>query len=221
MKGTPLTDEVVEYINRLFPAEDELLRSLKVDAEAAGIPPIQISPEQGAFIQVLLRGMGARRVLEVGTLAGYSAINMARALPAGGELVTLEVNPLHAEFAKERIARAGLSDRVTVLTGSALDLLERDLAGSGPYDFAFIDADKPAYRRYLELIVPMMRPGGIIAGDNAMAWGRIADASSDDASVRGMQEFNQALADDRRLQSCLVPIGDGMAMGVVVDPRTR
>jgi caffeoyl-CoA O-methyltransferase len=215
MKGTPLTDEIVDYINRLYPSEDAVLAELRADAEAAGIPPIQISPEQGAFIQVLLRGMGARRVIEIGTLAGYSAINMARALPDDGELVTLEVNPLHAEFAKERIARAGLGHKVRVYTGSALDLLERDLAASGPYDFAFIDADKPSYRRYLELIVPLMRPGGIVAGDNAMAWGRIAEAETDDANVRGMQDFNRALAEDRRLQGCLVPIGDGMAMGVV------
>jgi caffeoyl-CoA O-methyltransferase len=215
MKGTPLTDEIVDYINRLYPTEDAVLAELRADAEAAGIPPIQISPEQGAFIQVLLRGMGARRVIEIGTLAGYSAINMARALPDDGELVTLEVNPLHAEFARERIARAGLGHKVRVYTGSALDLLERDLAASGPYDFAFIDADKPSYRRYLELIVPLMRPGGIVAGDNAMAWGRIAEAETDDANVRGMQDFNRALAEDRRLQGCLVPIGDGMAMGVV------
>jgi caffeoyl-CoA O-methyltransferase len=215
MKGTPLTDEIVDYINRLYPSEDAVLAELRADAEAAGIPPIQISPEQGAFIQVLLRGIGARRVIEIGTLAGYSAINMARALPDDGELVTLEVNPLHAEFAKERIARAGLGHKVRVYTGSALDLLERDLAASGPYDFAFIDADKPSYRRYLELIVPLMRPGGIVAGDNAMAWGRIAEAETDDANVRGMQDFNRALAEDRRLQGCLVPIGDGMAMGVV------
>lgn len=216
MKGTPVTDEVIDYINSLFPAEDDLLRALRVDAEAAGIPPIAISPEQGAFMQVLLRGMGARRVIEIGTLAGYSAITMARALPADGELVTLEVNPLHAEFATERIARAGLASKARVLTGSALDLLERDLAGSGPYDFAFIDADKPAYRRYLELLVPMMRTGGVIAGDNAMAWGRIAETGATDASVLGMQEFNRAVAADPRLQGCLVPIGDGMCMAVVL-----
>jgi predicted O-methyltransferase YrrM len=215
MKGTPVTDEVIDYINDLFPAEDDLLRTLRVEAEAAGIPPIAIAAEQAAFMQVLLRGMGARRIIEIGTLAGYSAITMARALPEDGELVTLEVNPLHAQFATEQIARAGLSHKVRVLTGSALDLLERDLAGSGPYDFAFIDADKPAYSRYLELLVPMMRRGGLIAGDNAMAWGNIADPSTADESVRGMQQFNRAVADDPRLQGCLVPIGDGMCIAVV------
>jgi predicted O-methyltransferase YrrM len=215
MKGAPLTEEIIDYINRLFPREDELLRQLRADAEAAGIPPIQISPEQGAFMQVLLRGIGARRVLEIGTLAGYSAIMMARALPEDGQLVSLEVNPFHAEFAKERIARAGLAAKVRVMTGSAHDLLERELAGSRPYDFVFIDADKPSYPRYLELVLPMVRPGGMIAGDNALSHGRIADAGSTEPNVIGMRRFNRALAEDPRLTSCLVPIADGLAIGVV------
>lgn len=215
MKGTPVTDEVIDYINELFPAEDELLRTLRREAEAAGIPSIAISEEQGRFMRVLLKGIGARRVIEIGTLAGYSAITMARALPEDGELVTLEIDPLHASFASAQIERAGLAGRARVLTGSALDLLERDLAGSGPYDFAFIDADKPSYARYLELLVPMMRPGALIAGDNAMAWGRIADASTEEASVLGMRRFNRAVADDPRLEGCLVPIGDGMCIAVV------
>lgn len=216
MKGTPLTDAIVDYINDLFPAEDEFLRQLREDALAADIPAIQISPEQGAFMQVMLRAMGARRVIEIGTLAGYSSILMARALPDDGELVTLEVNPFHAQFATERIAQAGLSSKVRVLTGSALDLLERDLAGSGPYDFAFIDADKPAYVRYLELLLPLMRRGAIIAGDNAMAWGEIVNEATEDPSVKGMQAFNRAMSSEARVQSCLVPIGDGMCMGVVL-----
>ena len=215
MKGTPLTDETVDYINDLFPAEDSLLTSLRTDAVAAEIPAIQISAEQGAFMQVMLRAMGARRVIEIGTLAGYSSILMARALPDDGELVTLEVNPFHAQFATERIAAAGLAHKVKVMTGSALDLLERDLAGSGPYDFAFIDADKPAYRRYLDLLIPLMRVGGVIAGDNALAWGEIANKETTDASVKGMQDFNAAMSAHPRIQACLVPIGDGMCMGVV------
>ncbi|MBC8145193.1 MAG: O-methyltransferase [bacterium] len=216
MKGTPLTDGIVDYINELFPSEEDVLRTLKKDALEADIPAIQISPEQGAYMQVMLRAMSAKRVIEIGTLAGYSSILMARALPDDGELVTLEVNPFHAQFATERIAEAGLAHKVRVLTGSALDLLERDLAGSGPYDFAFIDADKPAYTRYLDLLLPLMRRGGVIAGDNAMAWGEIANPATEDPSVKGMQAFNRAMAAETRLQSCLVPIGDGMCMGVVL-----
>lgn len=215
MKGTPLTEDIFNYMVGLFSCEDELLVSLRREAVEAGLPEIQISPEQGAFMQVLLRGMGARRVIEVGTLGGYSAIVMARALPADGELVTIERDPLRAEFARNQIERAGLSGVARVLVGSGADVLERELAGSGPYDFAFLDADKPGYVRYLELIYPMMRSGGLIAGDNALAWGRIAEADVDDESVRGMQAFNQAVAQHPGLQGCLVPIGDGMCIGVV------
>jgi caffeoyl-CoA O-methyltransferase len=212
MKGTPLTDQIVDYMTRLFPAEDQLLEDLRRDAEAAGIPPIQISAEQGAFMQVLLRSVDARSVIEVGTLGGYSAIMMARALPADGQVVTIERDPLRAEFARNHIARAGLDGKIRVVVGSGVDVLERELAGSGPYDFAFIDADKPSYVRYLELIYPMIRPGGLIAGDNALAWGKIAD-DTDDPDVKGMQAFNRAMADHPGLQSSIVPVGDGMCLG--------
>jgi predicted O-methyltransferase YrrM len=216
MKGTPISDETFEYMVRLFPVEDDLLRNLRTEAIAAEIPEIQISPEQGAFMQVLLRGMGARRIIEVGTLGGYSAIIMARALPEDGRLVTIERDPFRAEFAREQARKAGLGEKIEVKVGAGADVLERELAGSGPYDFAFIDADKPSYVRYLELIYPMMRTGGIIAGDNALAWGRIAEKMSDDPDVRGMQEFNRAMAGHPGLQSSIVPVGDGMCIGVVL-----
>ncbi len=216
MKGTPLTDETVAYINELFDVEDELLRTLRDDAAAAGIPSIQISPEQGAFMQVLLSGIGARRVIEIGTLAGYSAIIMARALPEDGELVTIERDPMHADFARDYIEQAGLSHIVSVRTGSALDVLERELADTGDYDFAFIDADKPAYTRYLDLVIPLMRPGALVAGDNSLAWGEIANDATDREDVRGMQAFNRAMAEQPDItRACIVPVGDGMCMGVV------
>lgn len=215
MKGTPLTDAIVDYAIELFGVEDDLLKTLKVEAAAAGIPEIQISPEQAAFMQVLLKGIRARRVLEVGTLAGYSAIVMARALPDDGIVTTIERDPFHAEFAREMVRRAGLEHRVDVIIGAGLDVLERNLAETGPYDFAFIDADKINYVRYLELIIPKMRPGGMIAGDNAMAWGQIADQNVENESVAGMQEFNLAMAHHPLLQAALVPIGDGMCVGVL------
>jgi len=215
MKGTPITEPIYEYMVRLFPAEDTLLHDLKEEAKAAEIPEIQISPEQGAFMQVLLQGMGARRVLEVGTLGGYSAIIMARALPEDGKVTTIERDPFRAEFARQQARKAGLEGKIEVLVGAGADVLERELAGSGPYDFAFIDADKPSYVRYLELIYPMMRKGGLIAGDNAVAWGRIADEDTDDPDVRGMQAFNSAMAGHPGLQAAIVPIGDGMCIGVV------
>lgn len=216
MKGTPLTDQIVDYMIQLFPAEDTILGELRAAAIQAGIPAIQISPEQAAFMQVFLRAIGAKRVLEVGTLAGYSAITMARALPEDGTVTTIERDPFHAEFAQSWAERAGLGSKIEVRVGAGVDVLERDLAGSGPYDFAFIDADKPNYVRYLELILPMMRRGGVIAGDNALAWGQIADPDAQDPSVQGMQAFNRAMAARPELQSSLVPIGDGMCIGVVL-----
>jgi predicted O-methyltransferase YrrM len=152
----------------------------------------------------------------VGTLGGYSAIVMGRVLPEDGELISIEVDPERAEFATEQIRKAGLSHKVRVILGSGIDVLERELADSGPYDLAFIDADKPNYCRYLVLVYPLMRVGGIIAGDNALAWGNITDRETDDPDVIGMREFNQAMSDHPALQSCIVPVGDGMCMGVVV-----
>ena len=216
MKGTPLTDQIVEYMIELFPAEDALLRELRSAAITAEIPAIQISPEQAAFMQVFLRAIGAKRVLEVGTLGGYSAISMARALPADGMVTTIELDPFRAEFARGWAKRAGLSSKIEVRVGAGVDVLERDLAGSGPYDFAFIDADKPNYVRYLDLILPMMRRGGVIAGDNALAWGEIANPNAQDPSVLGMQAFNRAMAARPELQCSLIPIGDGMCVGVVL-----
>lgn len=216
MKGTPITEPIYSYMTSNFPVEDDLLRQLKAAAIAAEIPEIQISPEQGTFMQVLLKGMGARKVIEVGTLGGYSAIIMARALPEDGKVTTIERDPFRAEFAREQARKAGLEGRIEVMTGSGVDVLERELAGSGPYDFAFIDADKPSYVRYLSLIYPLMRKGGIIAGDNALAWGRIADEGTDDPDVLGMQAFNRAMKEHTGLQSCIVPVGDGMCIGVVL-----
>lgn len=215
MKGTPLTDAIVDYAIELFGIEDELLKMLKSEAAAAGIPEIQISPEQAAFMQVLLKGIGARRVIEVGTLAGYSAIVMARALPDDGTVTTIEYDPFHAEFARDMVRRAGLERRVDVVIGSGLDVLERNPDIIGPYDFAFIDADKINYVRYLDLIIPKMRPGGMIAGDNAMAWGKIADQNAEEESVKGMQAFNRAMANHPGIQAALIPIGDGMCVGVL------
>ena len=154
-------------------------------------------------------------MIEVGTLGGYSAIIMARALPEDGKVTTIERDPFRAEFAREQARKAGLEHKIEVMVGAGADVLERELAGSGPYDFAFIDADKPSYTRYLELIYPMMRKGGMIAGDNSLAWGRIADEGTDDADVQGMQAFNRAMAEHPGIRAAIVPVGDGMCIGVV------
>lgn len=220
MKGTPLNDALVDYMNELFPAEDDFLRSLKRDAEAAGLPAIQISPEQGAFMGVFLKAIGARRVIEVGTLGGYSAIIMAHALPEDGRVISLEIDPMHAEFARNAVREAGLEEKITIKVGTGIDLLERELAGSGPYDFAFIDADKPSYCRYVDLILPMMRPGGVIAGDNALAWGEACNPETEDENARGIQAFNRHMSEHPDIDAAIVPIGDGLCLGVVRNHTT-
>jgi len=215
MKGTPITEAIVEYSTRLFPAEDDLLRDLRADAIRSGLPEIQIAPDQAAFMGMFLRAIGARRVAEVGTLGGYSAIVMARALPTDGMVATIERDPFRADFARGWAERAGLSDRIRVYTGAGSDVIEKEFGALAPFDFAFLDADKPGYVRYLELLLPMMRPGGVIAGDNAIAGGRIAEDHPDNDTVQGMQAFNRAMSENPRIDAALVPIGDGMCMGVV------
>ncbi|MCB9215548.1 MAG: O-methyltransferase [Candidatus Kapaibacterium sp.] len=215
MKGTPLNDRLVDYMVDLFPSEDDLLRDLNAEAEGAGIPPIQISPEQATFLGVFLQGIGARRVIEIGTLAGYSAIVMARALPDGGHIDTIEIDPLHAEFAREQFRKAGLEEKITLHVGAAVDVLERKLKSEPSYDFAFIDADKPSYTKYVDILLPMIRPGGIIAGDNALAWGEVADSTTDREDVQGIQVFNKYMAEHPDINGTIVPVGDGMCIGVV------
>ncbi len=214
MKGTPLTDEIVDYIDELFPPEDELLTELRREAEAAEIPPIQIAPEQGKFLGLLVRAVGARRILEIGTLAGYSSIVMGRAIPETGHLDTLEIDPFHAAFARRMIEQAGLAEKISVHTGIALDLLERDLREEAPYDLIFIDADKPNYVRYVDLCLPLLRPGGLLIGDNALAWGDVTDAETEREDVQGIRAFNQYVADHPDLDGSIIPSGDGMCIAL-------
>ncbi len=211
-RSTPTTPEILAYVQRYFSAEDEFLAALRQEALQAGFPEIWIAPEQGAFLQVLLRAMGARTVLEIGTLAGYSAIMMARALPEDGILITVEREPARAAFAQRMVQRAGLQGKVVVECADARTWL-RSFRPPAPLDFVFIDADKPSYVLYVDLCLPLVRIGGIICGDNALAWGAIA-SDSDDPDVQALQEFNRRMATHPQLQSCFVPLGDGMVLGV-------
>ncbi len=217
MKGTPITEQLYDYIVGNFAQEDELLRRLPAEAEARGAPLIHISPEQGRFLQVLMKAAGTKRALEIGSLFGYSAIWLARALPEDGKLLALEKHPLHAQLTRENVARAGLSRKVDVREGNALELLAA-LDPREPFDFVFIDADKPGYVAYLEHALRLTRPGGIIVGDNASAAGNVwkADAAPDDEHIQAIHAFNQRMATDPRLLSILVPISDGMCVGVVL-----
>jgi caffeoyl-CoA O-methyltransferase len=208
-----MSDRAGEYITGLFSAEDELLATLREEADRTGLPPIAISADEGRLLQVLLTAIGARRVLEVGTLGGYSAIYMARALPPDGRLLTIEIEPKHAEFARRYIKRAGQSDRVEVRVGRALEVLPA-LDGE-LFDAIFIDADKEPLPTYFEWALRLVRPGGLVIADNALWGGRVFDGETDDEKTRAVREFNRRMASDQRVLGIIVPTHDGVAVAVV------
>lgn len=208
-----MSDAADEYLCGLFAREDDTLLALREEADRTGLPPIAISPDAGRLLQVLLRAVDARRVLEVGTLGGYSAIWMARALPPDGRLLTLEAEPAHAAFARRWLARAGVADRVEVREGRALELLPA-LDGER-FDVVFLDADKEPLPTYFEWALRLLRPGGLVIADNALWGGRVLDSSETDAKTQGVREFNRRLASDPRVTGIVVPTHDGVAIGVV------
>ena len=208
-----MSDGPGDYIASLFGAEDELLASLREEADRTGLPPIAISADEGRLLQVLLTAIHARRVLEVGTLGGYSAICMARALPPQGQVLSIEIDERHAAFARKYIGRASLADRIEVRVGRALDVLPA-LDGER-FDAIFLDADKEPLPTYFEWALRLVRPGGLIIGDNALWGGRVYDASENDDRTRGVREFNRRMASDPRVLGIIVPTHDGVAVAVV------
>ena len=208
-----MSDRTGDYISGLFAREDELLASLREEADRTGLPPIAVSADEGRLLQVLLTSIRAQRVLEVGTLGGYSAIWMARALPDDGELLTIEIEPKHAEFARRYIERAGLADRIDIRIGRALDVLP-SLDGE-QFDAVFIDADKEPMPNYFEWSLRLLRPGGLLIADNTLWGGKVYDDAEQDEKTTAVREFNRRMATDPRILSILVPTHDGVAIGVV------
>jgi predicted O-methyltransferase YrrM len=208
-----VSDNMGDYIAGLFAPEDGLLASLREEADRSGLPPIAITPDEGRLLQVLLTAIQARRVLEVGTLGGYSAIWMARCLPDDGELLTVELEPAHAEFAQRYVARAGLSSRIEIRVGRALDILP-SLDGQR-FDAVFLDADKEPLPTYFEWALRLLRPGGLLIADNALWGGKVYDESERDEKTTAVREFNRRMATDPRVIGILVPTHDGVAVGVV------
>jgi predicted O-methyltransferase YrrM len=202
----------VRYVTDLFASEDDVLARLRREAVGAGLPQISIDADEGKLLQVLLRAVGAHRVVELGTLGGYSAIWMARALPENGLLITLEREPGRAELARRFIEQAGLAKRVDVRLGAAAELLP-EIAEEGPFDAVFIDADKQSYPFYLEWCAANVRAGGLVVADNAFQKGRVLEADATDPDVLGIREFNRRLAGDRRFTSIVVPTRDGTVLG--------
>jgi caffeoyl-CoA O-methyltransferase len=207
-----VTDGVSDYVSALFAPEDAVLATLREEADRTGLPPIAISADTGRLLQVLLRAIGARRVLEVGTLGGYSAIWMARALGEGGSLISIEKEAGHAEFAQLHLERAGLDADVRIMVGKALDLLP--MFDGQKFDAVFLDADKEPLPTYLDWALRLLRPGGVVIADNALWGGKVIDPANDEESTRAVREFNRRLATDPRLTSIIVPTHDGVAIGV-------
>jgi len=207
-----LTQGHVDYLAARTRGDDPFLRELKAAALLAGIPSIWIAPEQASFLQILLRIARAKDVIEVGTLAGYSAIWMARALPAGGRVRTIELSAKHAAFAREWIAKSDVAGRIEVIEGRGIDVLRK--FGDGSADAAFLDADKTGYADYLEESLRILRPGGVVLVDNAFAFGQVLDEKPKDREVPAVQAFNERMARETRLQSVIVPLGDGLWVGV-------
>jgi len=210
--STRVTAAHFEYLAARTRGEDPFLRELKAAASAAGIPSIWISPEQASFMQILLKAAGARRVLEVGTLAGYSALQLARALPpaaGGGRLLTIELDPARAAFARRWVAASDVADRVEVVQGSGQEVLPG--LDAGTFDAAFLDADKGGYAGYLEHCLRLVRPGGLILVDNAFAFGRLLEPDDGgDPDVEAVRAFNERMAHTPGLHGIIVPIGDGL-----------
>lgn len=220
--STPVTEDINTYLQEYFSSEDEFLRSLNAEAAKLKIPAINIAPEQTRFLQVILKAINAVNVLEIGSLAGYSAIAMARALPANGRLYACEVNADHVLFIRRKVQEASLDSIIKVVQGPALDTLPSvfaDLSArpSALLDAVFIDADKVNYHNYLAMVLPHMRKGGLIIADNAMAFGYLLTEppNNETEGVYAIREFNRTMAAHKQLLSTLVPLGDGMVIGVV------
>jgi predicted O-methyltransferase YrrM len=207
-----------QYVNDLFAPEDDVLAAIARRADELGLAPMEITAEVGKLLHVLALAIGARRVLEVGTFLGYSAIWMARALPPDGRLITIEADPKHAAEARDWLRRAGLGGLAEVWLGRALDVLPT-LAGEAPFDLAFLDAAKAEYPAYLDWALRLVRPGGIITADNTLFSGSIDHTILDEAApepgVRAMREFNRRIATDPGLASILVPVREGVTITLV------
>jgi len=211
-ESTRVTDAHFRYLAERTTQEDAFLRDLRVSAAKAGIPSIHIAPEQAALMGILLRLARARHVVEVGTLAGYSAIAMARALPPDGRVLTIEINPAHAAFAKEWVKKSDVAGKVAVHLGAGKDVLKTIPEGTA--DACFLDADKGSYKLYLDECMRILRPGGLVMADNAFAFGQLLDESPTDPDVPAVRAFNDHVPTVKGLESVIVPLGDGLWVGV-------
>ena len=206
----------LEYVRRVFIRDDPLLDALQADMQRDGLPGWEIEPENRRVLEILVKALDARRIVEIGTLGGYSAIAMARMMPPDGELITIEANARYAAFAQRWVERAGLADIVQVRVGRALDVLPQ-IVERGPFDLCFIDADKANELEYLDWALENVRVGGMIVAHNAFGYGTLPDALWHGLSSAGITHaFNRRLADSPRTLATILPVGDGMAVAVLI-----
>ena len=207
------------FSNNLLPADDVLRATLETNV-AEKLPPIAVTPPQGKLLHLLARACGARRILEIGTLGAYSTIWMARALPPGGQLITLEIDLHHADVARRNIARAKLTDRVEVRVGRASDLLDAMQGFVEPFDFVFVDADKASSDIYFKAVLTLSHPGTVIIVDNVVRDGKVANAESEDEDIRGIRRMTEWLRTQKNVSATAIQtVGgksyDGFLMAIV------
>lgn len=208
-----LPDTIKQYLVDAGVRDQPALAWLRTETRKLPMGGMQISPEQGQLMQVLVRALGAQRCLEVGTFTGYSALAVALALPAGGRVVALDINAEWTAIGKRAWAMAGVADKIDLRLAPARESLATMIAAKeGPFDFAFIDADKPAYDAYYEAALTLLRPGGMIAIDNVLWSGKVTDPAANDPDTAALKALNLKIRDDARVTSAIVPIGDGLTL---------
>ena len=211
MRGIPLTEELYGYVLKYGVRETRAQRELRAATQKIPMAGMQIGADQGALLQVLVRILGAKRCIEIGTFTGYSALAVALALPPGGSLVCCDVSEEWTAIARRYWKKAGVDRKISLRLAPALETLAQL---KGPFDFVFIDADKPNYWNYFERCVKLVRRGGLIAVDNTLWGGSVINSEKQGESTRALRVFNRKLAKDRRVDIALVPIGDGLTLAV-------
>jgi caffeoyl-CoA O-methyltransferase len=209
-----LTDSLSDYIVSVSVRDTPILARLRAETLAHPMAVMQISPEQGQFMALLVEMIGARRTLEIGTFTGYSALVVAAALPPDGRVITCDIDEKATAIARRYWAEAGLAEKIELRLGPAIATLDRLIADgqAGSFDFAFIDANKKEYAQYYERVLTLLRPGGLAAIDNVLWSGKVADPAATDPETEAIRAFNAELAGDSRVSISLVPIGDGLTL---------
>ncbi len=215
MKSVPLNDELYTYILDKFVPEDTVLEELIKETKQSGFPMIQIAPEQGRFLYLICKMVNAKSALEIGTLTGFSGIFIARGLSKNGRLTTIDINPEHTELAKKFFKKAGVENKINTVVDKGLNFMKSAIEASMKYDLIFIDAEKINYPNYFELAFNLSHEGTILAFDNTIKNGNVVNDPGDDDNLRAIQKTNDLMSGDNRVESLLLPIGDGITFGVV------